>query len=154
MMTRLECLRINTAKVSYESIDGETLIINLENGNYYSLAGTAAEIWSIVERGASVCDILEALDQRYMGDRADIEQAVGNLVTDLQNEGLILTDPAAVREQAADHRPGTPRDPGDRRAFEAPVLSKFTDMQDLLLLDPIHEVDESGWPAPKASRED
>jgi hypothetical protein len=27
-----------------------------------------------------------------------------------------------------------------------PVLNKYTDMQDLLLLDPIHEVDERGWP--------
>jgi hypothetical protein len=25
-------------------------------------------------------------------------------------------------------------------------LQKFTDMQELLLLDPIHEVDERGWP--------
>jgi len=31
-------------------------------------------------------------------------------------------------------------------AFEKPKLQKFTDMQDLLLLDPIHEVDEAGWP--------
>ncbi len=30
--------------------------------------------------------------------------------------------------------------------FTNPVLEKFTDMADLLLLDPIHEVDESGWP--------
>jgi hypothetical protein len=30
--------------------------------------------------------------------------------------------------------------------FVAPVLDKYTDMQELLLLDPIHEVDASGWP--------
>jgi hypothetical protein len=34
-------------------------------------------------------------------------------------------------------------------AFVAPVLHKHTDMQDLLLLDPIHEVDETGWPSVK-----
>jgi hypothetical protein len=28
------------------------------------------------------------------------------------------------------------------------VLQKYTDMADLLLLDPIHEVDEQGWPQP------
>ena len=30
--------------------------------------------------------------------------------------------------------------------FERPKLGKYTDMQDLLLADPIHEVDEQGWP--------
>jgi hypothetical protein len=34
------------------------------------------------------------------------------------------------------------------------MLQKFTDMQDLLLLDPIHEVDESGWPrVPQTAQE-
>jgi hypothetical protein len=26
------------------------------------------------------------------------------------------------------------------------VLEKFTDMHDLLLMDPIHEVSDAGWP--------
>ena len=33
--------------------------------------------------------------------------------------------------------------------FEAPALQVYTDMEDLLLLDPIHEVDEMGWPSAK-----
>jgi hypothetical protein len=38
-------------------------------------------------------------------------------------------------------------DPGPIEGkFEAPVLQKYTDMQDLLLLDPIHDTDETGWP--------
>jgi hypothetical protein len=30
--------------------------------------------------------------------------------------------------------------------FELPAMEKYGDMQDLLLSDPIHEVDEAGWP--------
>ena len=30
--------------------------------------------------------------------------------------------------------------------FEHPTIEKYDDMQELLLLDPIHEVDEDGWP--------
>jgi hypothetical protein len=30
-----------------------------------------------------------------------------------------------------------------------PLLRKYTDMRDLLLLDPIHDVDEQGWPVRK-----
>jgi hypothetical protein len=34
----------------------------------------------------------------------------------------------------------------DRPPFRTPRLEKFTDMQDLILLDPVHEVDARGWP--------
>jgi hypothetical protein len=44
--------------------------------------------------------------------------------------------------------PAAPDDPApaERATFIAPVLAVYTDMQDLLLLDPIHDVDEIGWP--------
>jgi hypothetical protein len=31
-------------------------------------------------------------------------------------------------------------------AWTAPALEKYTDMQDLLILDPVHEVAAEGWP--------
>jgi len=33
-----------------------------------------------------------------------------------------------------------------RVAWQVPVLEQFTDMQDLLLFDTIHEVQPEGWP--------
>ncbi len=36
--------------------------------------------------------------------------------------------------------------PAIQGAFAPPRLQRYTDMQDLLLLDPIHDVDEVGWP--------
>ena len=42
-----------------------------------------------------------------------------------------------------------PSDNGAARLpFAAPVLEKHTDMQDLILLDPVHEVGAEGWPHP------
>lgn len=39
-----------------------------------------------------------------------------------------------------------PSDDDGAAEFPAPRLERYTDMQDLLLLDPIHDVDERGWP--------
>jgi hypothetical protein len=33
--------------------------------------------------------------------------------------------------------------------YTKPVLNKYTDMQQLLLADPLHEVQEAGWPHTK-----
>jgi hypothetical protein len=37
--------------------------------------------------------------------------------------------------------------------FVAPRLERYTDMQEIILLDPVHKVDSQGWPhaAPAAS---
>ena len=32
------------------------------------------------------------------------------------------------------------------RPYESPCLESYTDMEDLLLLDPIHDVGKTGWP--------
>ena len=36
--------------------------------------------------------------------------------------------------------------PVEKRPFRAPSLQRFEDMQGFLLVDPIHEVDDTGWP--------
>jgi hypothetical protein len=34
----------------------------------------------------------------------------------------------------------------DKIVFEKPILEKHSDMQDFLLVDPIHEIDYTEWP--------
>ena len=137
--------RVNSPNVIHEVIDGEAVLVNLENGSYYSIDKVGADIWSLIERSTPVSQIIEAIDQQYEGDREAIEEGVNQLITELQQEALIVPDqanngssPAIELDSAADN--------GEKPSFEPPMLHKYTDMEDLLLLDPIHEVDETGWP--------
>ena len=147
--------KINRPVVVDEIIDDEAVIIHFDRGNYYSLNKVGADIWSFIESGATVSEIAEAVSHRYEGSRAIIENGVGQLIVELQEEDLIVPDkakgPASVQGLGVHLEP----DPETERPdFEAPILRKYTDMQDLLLLDPIHEVDEAGWPGVKADRSD
>ncbi len=77
-------------------------------------------------------------------------------MAELGREGLVERSEGAGESVAPD--PAAARGNGhqDSLAFEAPKLEKFTDMQDLVLLDPVHEVDDVGWPAarPDAAKGD
>jgi Coenzyme PQQ synthesis protein D (PqqD) len=138
--------RVNTPDVTHEVIENEAVIIDLESGNYYSLRGEGAEIWALLAAQSSVDAVVRSLTHRYTCERSDAERAVSGLIADLRAENLIIPFDGAqideVARPAAD--PPTPSTP--RRPLEMPVLQKFTDMQELLLLDPIHDVDERGWP--------
>ncbi len=139
---------VNSPQVVSEAIDGEVVIVNLELGNYYSLLGAGACIWAGIERRQPTADILADLEQRFDGATEELEAALRSFLCELNDEKLIVTVPISdsVDESGSN---GTPDAPGtsEKQPFVAPKLDKYTDMQDLLLLDPIHEVDdEKGWP--------
>lgn len=146
-MTSSVSFRVNSPKVIQETIDGEVVIVNLDNGNYYSLDNVGADIWSLIESGAAVSEVVDRITQRYEGNHVDIEDAVNRFVAELQRQALIVPDGAKEPEgiKGPDRQVETGADAA-RPRFEAPVLHTYTDMQDLLLLDPIHEVAETGWP--------
>lgn len=138
--------RINTPTVTHETIEGEAVIINLDSGNYYSLVDAGSFIWALVEKGASASEVQDLLQQTYQGDAADIDRGVQELLAQLQQENLIVPVDGSA---AVDLTEVIPSSNGHGKpSFNAPLLNKFSDMQELLLLDPIHDVDEAGWPKP------
>ena len=40
-----------------------------------------------------------------------------------------------------------PPDPPDEAEFSTPLVEKYTDMAELILLDPVHDVSALGWPS-------
>ena len=152
-MNREMQFKINAPHIVHEIFeDHEAAIINLKTGNYYSLDPVGAFIWGRVEHGASAGEILDEVLEHYQGDAADITRELIRFFEALQAEELImpLTDPAP-RSDAQGGSNGASGN-GGKIPFSAPIVERYNDMQELLLLDPIHEVDDTGWPNRK--RED
>jgi coenzyme PQQ synthesis protein D (PqqD) len=139
--------KIRTPLTIHETVDGEVVMVNLETGSYYSLVGSGARIWASVERGAAVAEIAADLRASFDGAGDGVEEKVRSLLDELTREGLIVPMDGASEACAALLVPMA----AERQPFEPPVLQKFTDMQELILLDPVHEVEEEkGWPHAKA----
>ena len=141
-------IKINVPKIVHETIDGETVILNLDKGNYYSLVGIGADIWAFIENDATVGSIIEKISNNYQGERGDIDVAINKFVSELMQEGLVIPDNENNPEnEESSHIQVQTGLNENKPSFEALKLNKYTDMQDLLLLDPIHEVDDKkGWP--------
>lgn len=145
-------LKINQPQVVHEAFEDEVVIVNLDTGNYYSLEGAGADIWRGIEQGALVDEITEATAHRYDGAQNEIQDAVKKLLDELQSEQLVTLCEATDGERVgllSTHESNGAGQMNDKPRFETPVLNRFTDMQELLLLDPVHDVDETGWPRPK-----
>jgi len=137
--------RINTPKVAFEVFEDEVVMVNFDNGAYYSINGTGSRLIGLLGRGVAEEGLAGHMEALYGCDRTTAEGDVRAFLDALRQEDLVT--PLGADET----HPETAVSPEDAVGgpYEAPTVSKYSDMEDLIMLDPIHEVDESGWPNPK-----
>lgn len=134
---------MNSPQVISETVGGETIIVNLATGHYFNLQGTAVEIWDGVVREEPTQAIAAGLAGRYSAADGEIEEAVDAFLNELTVAELIVPQ---EDDDGAPVAVAPPADASDLPPFTPPTFTTFTDMQDIILLDPVHEVDARGWP--------
>lgn len=137
--------KINAPHIIHEIFsDDEAAIINLKTGNYYSLNPTGAEIWALIERNLTDEQIIEILKDRYETDSIDVKKEIKGFFNELKVEDLIIENNEVMLVETVNTNNN-----GKKHKFVKPMLERFADLQELLLLDPIHDVDEAGFPHKK-----
>lgn len=142
----MESLWPNTPTITSEVFADEVVIVNFESGTYYSVAGSGVQIWTAIERGATAEEVVSVLESRFENEPGQIESSVAGFLEQLEKEALVVK--RAVAPPSADRAAMAAS--AERKPFPPPLLSAYTDMQELLWLDPVHEADEAGWPATRA----
>lgn len=140
-MTTYNTYKLSEPGVVHQEIEGEVIVVDLQKGYYYSLTGTAVPIWKSLLRGCDAAGVGRELSGIYSGDREEMLRGVTDLAEALAREGLLSlsSEPPVPPEEVS----------AEKIPFAPPQFQKYTDMEDVLVLDPIHDVDESGWPNAK-----
>jgi hypothetical protein len=68
----------------------ETVLLNLENEQYYGLEGVGTRLWELVEAGTTFGEAVTALLADYEVGRDALAADLTALVVDLQENGLVL----------------------------------------------------------------
>ena len=147
-----ERLMVNTPNVVHETIDGETILLDLKTGSYFSLDGSGAVIWEFIDKTGDWQQVIGVLSAGNPDKSALVSASVTGFVEELVKEGLLVK--ANHEIPAGDERLLMSQLAEFAGEFKPPLVNKYTDMQDLLLLDPIHEVDEKGWPESKSAEQE
>ena len=144
----MECsFKINQPYVVSELIDGECVIMNLKSGNYYSVRGTGAILWTAIGDGINLSGLIAQMTAAYEVDISRVETDVKEFIETLCAEGLISRIDGFAETMAS-----PPPHQTSALPYSKPHLEVFADMQDLLLLDPIHDITDAGWPVAKPTR--
>jgi hypothetical protein len=141
---------INAPHVVHDTIENETILFNLKTGNYYSFDSFGVVLWNAIIEAYNISDFIEKLAQKYDKTQAEIKEIIDGFLSELLKEELIVQD-----KNKKETENNIDKSIIDKLAIElkSPVLHKYTNMQDMLLLDPIHDTGEKGWPSGKDSFE-
>jgi hypothetical protein len=116
----------------------EVVLANYGSGIYYNLDGTGAQIWLGIRAGKTLEQIVDVLSATAESNRSVVDREVRAFVDRLLEEGIIVPG-----HPASGSKDWSPPMSGE---FSVPRLERFDDLRDLLLLDPIHDAGENGWP--------
>ena len=123
--------KIPETQISHNRFDDEIIAVNLATGSYFSFHNTAAELWSLLERGPGSADSLAAA---FADAPVCASQEIVIFLQLLRDEGLLTTcSDEPVRTTSM-------------QAYSTPVVEEFDELRELLLADIVHDTDEAGWP--------
>jgi hypothetical protein len=121
-------------RVAADLFEGEYIIANLDTGLYYSLLGAGIYFLKNLPFNDSE-ELIQKLSSKFSLEKEVIEKDLNAVWTELEKEAIVVF----VEGESGMIDFETPE------VFEPSSFNSYADMQDLLALDPIHEVDEEGW---------
>jgi len=73
-------------------IDEEIVVMRLDNGEFFSLAGTAAATWRLIDGTRDRDALVAALAMQFKSAEADIGADVDEFLASLREVGLLAVD--------------------------------------------------------------
>jgi len=132
---------VDSNKVMSELLDGEAVIVDLATGRYHAAVGVAATVWEGILCGHSLELIMDDVRRAHTGVPDNAEHHVKGFIVSVVDAGLAM--PSTEVLSTSDTRSPIS---GEPTAWSVPVLESHDDLADLMLIDPVHDVTEQGWP--------
>ena len=141
-------IQVNEPHIVHETIDGETILMDLRSGNYFSIEKSGAVLWEILVQTGDVDALLKKSEELGDPKRSNqIQTDIKKFVSKLMEEGLIVEAESQDKSEITEEMLNSYKKVVT--ATDTLEVNKYSDMQEMLLLDPIHDVDDKGWPEPK-----
>ncbi|MBN9256764.1 MULTISPECIES: PqqD family protein [unclassified Mesorhizobium] len=140
-MRQSDVYAIASKDIVFESFDGEAVVLDLATGKYFGFTDTGSCLWEALSSGVSPEDLVGAATRSGQVSAADLDAFVARLL-----EFGLLAPAAGQAAQPLSQSLVAQL----ANAAEPAQVDIHDDLADLILVDPIHEVEEpQGWPAVK-----
>lgn len=130
--------KINEEKMFYDMAEGQAIVINFTTGMYYGTSSLGSAVLDALLAGADETAVLTAI-QALPDCPANMDVQLKTFIAQLLEKEILVPDEGDSAQCTI-----------DAAALQdgfALTVDEFAEVQDLILADPVHEVDvEQGWP--------
>lgn len=84
-------LLVRSPDIIASEVDGELVLISIQDGKYYGLDAVGSEIWRLLEEPRSVAALVAALQAHFDGDAEAIERETLEFIGKLAAQTLVRT---------------------------------------------------------------
>ncbi len=134
--------KLNEEKIFFDVADGQAVVINFVTGMYYGTSTLGSAVLEKLVKGCEPEKIAAAV-RTVDGCPDDFDVQLQAFIDALCGKEILVNGGASDEEDVK----------FDAAAFAdgfALTVDEFSEVQDLLLADPVHDVDvEQGWPIMK-----
>jgi hypothetical protein len=121
-----------SADIVFEEFEGDLVVLNLGSGRYFGFNKSAATVWNALMQGVRPSTI-SAVGSGETDIRGFVDTLLANELVVANSDVNTPLMAAQIEDLEADR--------------SAPVVEIYDDLADLIVADPIHDVDaEAGWP--------
>jgi Coenzyme PQQ synthesis protein D (PqqD) len=75
-------------EIIWRVVDDEALLLDTNSGYYFSMNGTATEIWCLLNEGKSIDEVAQTIANRYEIDSETVKCDVHELISNLNKEQI------------------------------------------------------------------
>lgn len=118
--------------IVFEEFEGELVVLNLASGRYFGFNNSAATVWGAIMAGVHPVKMSSThLDEKIISEF--VKRLISFELIETDQETNSDLDDATLSEL--------------KKITSAPTVEVYEDLADLIIADPIHDVDnEEGWP--------
>ncbi len=81
-----------TDEIVESAIDGETVMMSIENGEYYGLDSVGSHIWELIQSPIKVSELVDTLLKKYNVDHNTCESDVMEFLNELNNNKILVVE--------------------------------------------------------------
>ena len=78
-----------TDRLTETDVDEEIVVMRIDNGEFFALAGTAAEAWRLIDGRRDRDALVERLADEFAGDEQQIGADIDEFLVRMQKAGLL-----------------------------------------------------------------
>ncbi len=138
----MPAFQLASTDVTYQLLDGEVVAIHFTKGTYHSFRGAAAIAFDALATGTDSQDLMRLFVDAPAGASDELAAIVEKSI----EAGLLAPSASAPAPEIGTRERSV-------TVWTSPLFETYTDMQQLLLADPIHDVGDAAWPRVAAAPE-